>query len=212
MQILDFIDKKIKILCLGAHPDDIEIGCGGSILKLISNYNVEVNWIVFSASGERKKEAKESAYKFLEECNKKNIIIKDYEENFFPYEGKKIKEYFYEIRDYNPDLVFTHFKNDAHQDHRIINELTWNTFRDNSILEYEIPKYDGDISNPNLYIILDKKLCEKKIKYIRDSFLTQKSKHWFNEQTFWSILTIRGIESKSSTKYAEGFYANKIVL
>ena len=212
MQILDFKDKKIKILCLGAHPDDIEIGCGGSLLKLTSTYDTEVNWVVFSASEERKNEAITSANKFLEKSNKKTIIIKDYKESFFPYEGEKIKKYFYEIQDYNPDLIFTHFKMDGHQDHKTINELTWNTFRNNTILEYEIPKYDGDISNPNLYIILDKEQCRNKIKYINETFQTQQNKHWFNEQTFWSILTIRGVESRSATKYAEAFYANKIVI
>jgi LmbE family N-acetylglucosaminyl deacetylase len=212
MQLLDFKEKKIKILCLGSHPDDIEIGCGGTILKLTSNFDTEVIWIVFSGTDERKNEALISADKFLKNSDKKTVVIKEYKESFFPYQGDMIKKYFYEIQKHDPDLIFTHFNGDSHQDHKIISELTWNTFRNNTILEYEIPKYDGDLSNPNLFITLDKKLCKEKIDNICNIFKTQQNKHWFDEQTFWSYLTIRGIESKSSTRFAEGFFARKIVM
>jgi LmbE family N-acetylglucosaminyl deacetylase len=211
MNVLKIKKNDLKILCLGSHPDDIEIGCGGSILKLTSNYNTNIKWVVFSSNDKREQEAINSAEKFLSKSKKKNIIIHKFKENYFPY-NSEIKDYFYTLQDFNPDLIFTHYKYDAHQDHKSINQLTWNTFRNNMILEYEIPKYDRETSNPNFYINLDEETCREKIKHIIDNFQSQKNKHWFNEKTLWSILILRGIESKSDSKYSEGFSANKIAI
>ena len=212
--MFQFFNKKqdVKILCLGAHSDDIEIGCGGTILKLIDYYNdMDIKWIIFSAANERKLEANSSANLFLKGTINKDIIIKDFRESYFPYNGSIIKDYFEDIKQYNPDVIITHYKYDAHQDHRIISELTYNTFRNKLIIEYEIPKYDGDIGSPNLYITLSKILCEKKINYIINSFNTQKEKEWFTGDTFWSLLRLRGIESGFSNQYAEAFYCRKMV-
>ena len=207
-------NKKPKILCLGAHPDDIEIGCGGTILHIIEEIpEAQFYWVVFSGNSERVKEAYQSANMFLAGAKSNNIHIQDYRESYFPFVGAKIKDYFEKIvKEFSPDLIFTHNNNDAHQDHQLISDLTWNTFRDHLILEYEIPKYDGDLGNPNLFINLDNNLVQKKINFILEIFKSQAEKQWFDEETFRSILRIRGIESNSPTKYAEAFYCRKMVI
>ena len=204
----------LKILCLGAHSDDIEIGCGGTILKLLEeNDDVYVYWIVFSAEKKRAKEARESAGKFLINAKQKDIAIKRFKDGFFPYVGGEIKEFFEELKNgFTPDLIFSHYRQDLHQDHRLINELTWNTFRDQLILEYEIIKYDGDIGNPNFFVHLDEQTCQTKIKYILESFRSQSQRGWFTEDVFYSILRLRGLEANSLSKYAEGFFCRKAVL
>src|SRR4030042_5015158 len=146
----------LKILCLGAHSDDIEIGCGGTILKLIeSDKNIIGYWVVFSAGGKRKKESSKSVDLFLKNAKEKNVVLKDFKDGFFPYIGGEIKEYLEALKkQFHPDLIFTHYRKDLHQDHRLVSELTWNTFRDHLILEYEIPKYDGDLGSPNVFVHL----------------------------------------------------------
>ena len=204
----------LKILCLGAHSDDIEIGCGGTILRLLEEMkNVEVKWIVFSAEGQRIEEARKSAELFLGNARKKNIEIKNFRESFFPYMGSEIKECFEQIKnEVKPDIIFTHYRHDLHQDHRLLSELTWNTFRDHLILEYEIIKYDGDLGMPNFFVHLDEEVVRKKTKYILKSFKTQNNRKWFTKDAFMSILRIRGIESNAPEKYAEGFYCRKAVV
>lgn len=209
-------DSVYRILCLGSHCDDIEIGCGGTILRLIESYkNVVVYWVVFSSNPQREREALESANMFLKNAPEKRIIIKNFRDGFFPFIGREIKEFFeqlkQEISPNIPDIIFTHARNDFHQDHRLISDLTWNTFRNHFILEYEIPKYDGDLGNPNFFVHLDEVICQNKIKCILDSFQSQKGKQWFTEDTFLSILRIRGIESNAPSKYAEAFYCRKVV-
>src|SRR5437867_4440336 len=149
-------DAPIRILCLGAHCDDIEIGCGGTILTLLETYRkAAVDWVVFSSDQQRASEARESANLFLKQAESKNVVIKTFTNSFFPYIGAEIKRYFEELkREIAPDLVFTHYRNDLHQDHRLISELAWNSFRDHMILEYEIPKYDGDMGSPNSFVHL----------------------------------------------------------
>ena len=206
-------DRPLKILCLGAHSDDIEIGCGGTILRLLSEYeNVKIKWIVFSADGNRIEEAKRSAKLFLGNARKKDVVIKRFRESFFPYIGSEIKEYFEEIKnDLTPDIIFSHYRHDLHQDHRLLSELTWNTFRNHFILEYEIMKYDGDLGAPNFFVHLNESICNKKVQYIMASFKSQKNRDWFTPETFLSILRIRGIESNAPEKYAEGFYCRKVI-
>ncbi len=207
-------DKALKVLCIGAHSDDIEIGCGGTILWLLSQYNdVEVHWLVLGSNGQRDREAKASAKKFLVNAKKKEIQIKNFKDGFFPYIGAEIKGLFETLKQsVSPDIIFTHYRHDLHQDHRLISELTWNTYRNHLILEYEIIKYDGDLGVPNFYVRLNEKICNKKIDYLIESFKTQANKDWFTPDTFLSILRIRGIESKAPEKYAEGFYCRKLVL
>ena len=214
---LDLCMKKkgsgYRILCLGSHCDDIEIGCGGTILKLLKRYrNSEFYWIVFSSDQWRAKEAFKSAKLFLRHARQKHVVVKSFKTSFFPFIGAEIKEFFEELKqEFSPDLIFTHCRNDLHQDHRLISDLTWNTFRDHLVLEYEIPKYDGDLGSPNVFVHLEEPVCEKKIKYILDSFKTQSENHWFMEDTFKSILRLRGIESNAPDKYAEAFYCRKMV-
>lgn len=206
--------KKPRILCLGAHPDDIEIGCGGTILRFINEKpDAQFRWVVFSGSKIRNNEALESSSLFLKEIISKKIDINDFRESYFPFIGAEIKDYFERIkREFNPDLIFTHHIGDAHQDHNLISKLTWNTFRNHFIIEYEIPKYDGDLGTPNLYVYLDESLVQRKINNLCNIFCSQKKKSWFSKESFRSLLRIRGIESNSPTKYAEAFYCHKLVL
>jgi LmbE family N-acetylglucosaminyl deacetylase len=201
----------LRILCLGAHSDDIEIGCGGTLLKLIeTSINIEIWWVVFCARDQRKIEAQNSANEFLKDVAHRQVILKDFRDGFFPYIGTEVKDFFEELKSkIHPDLIFTHYRHDLHQDHRMICELTWNTYRDHFILEYEIPKYDGDLGSPNAFVHLDREICEKKIANITANFLTQESRHWFSGETFMALLTLRGIESRSPSSYAEAFYSRK---
>jgi LmbE family N-acetylglucosaminyl deacetylase len=203
-----------RVLCLGAHSDDIEIGCGGTILALLERFDdVIVNWIVFSSNQERACEARESADAFLGRARGKKIEVKQYRDGFFPFLGAQIKDDFEALkREYSPDLVLTHYRDDRHQDHRLISDLTWNTFRNHLILEYEIPKYDGDLGSPNFFVPLQETVCSRKIRHIVDSFKSQRQKQWFDEQTFLATLRLRGMEANSPTQYAEAFYCRKAVL
>ncbi len=202
-------NRELKILCLGAHSDDIEIGCGGTLLKMFSNYTItQVEWVVFATNEIRKKEATNSANTYLKNINNKNISVLNFRDGFLPYHAIEVKEEFEKIKkQIDPDIVFTHYRNDRHQDHRLINELAWNTFRNHVILEYEIPKWDGDIGNPNFYVNLDKDIIDKKNQLLRDCFLTQTSKHWFDDETFTALPRIRGMEA--ACRYAEAFYSRK---
>jgi LmbE family N-acetylglucosaminyl deacetylase len=207
-------DRILRILCIGAHSDDIEIGCGGTILRLISEYdNLEVYWVVFCSIHQREKESITSANRFLKDAKHKHIIIKHFKDGYFPYIGQEIKNCFELLKSrISPNIIFTHYRHDLHQDHRLISELTWNTYRDHVILEYEIIKYDGDLGVPNFFVHLDESICLEKIKFIMDSFKSQQNKDWFTPDALLSILRIRGIESKAPEKYAEGFYCRKLVL
>jgi len=207
-------DEPVNILCLGAHCDDIEIGCGGTILKLLERYTrTNVYWAVFSSDEQRAEEARQSASMFLSRAGSKNVVIKKFRNSFFPYVASDIKTHFEELKkEFFPDVILTHYKNDFHQDHRLISELTWNSFRDHLILEYEIPKYDGDFGSPNTFVHLDDSIAQKKIAFIMESFRSQRTKHWFDQETFRSILRLRGMESNSPGKYAEGFYCRKVVV
>ena len=204
----------LQVLCLGAHSDDIEIGCGGTILQLLSGYsNVDVRWIVFSSNAEREREARASADLFLKKAKSKKVIVKRFRDGFFPYDGTKIKESLEKMRkDLNPDLIFTHYRDDRHQDHRVVSDLTWNTFRQHLILEYEIPKYDGDMGSPNWFVPLKTRVCERKIKYICEMFKTQQVKGWLTEDTFLALMRLRGVECQAADKYAEAFYCRKLTL
>ena len=203
---------KYRILCLGAHSDDIEIGCGGTILELLRlNRSLEFHWIVFASGKEREREARQSAGLFLKGAARKTVGVLDYRNGFFPFVGAEIKEYFEKLKaELSPDIIFTHARDDLHQDHRLINQLTWNTWRDHMILEYEIPKYDGDLGTPNFFVPFDRKICERKIKYLMECFGTQHDKHWFTHDTFAGLMRIRGLEVVSPGKFAEAFYARKI--
>jgi len=204
----------LRVLCLGAHSDDIEIGCGGTILRLLASRNdVAVRWVVFSGSAEREEEARRSAELFLRGAAHSAVDLHSFRDGFFPYEGARIKEVFESLKDEpGPDVILTHRGRDRHQDHRLISELTWNTFRDHLVLEYEIPKYDGDLDTPNVYVPLDEDACRTKVAHLMDVFASQRSKRWFTPETFLGLMRLRGIECASPTGYAEGFEARKTVL
>jgi len=211
---LDSGTSPLRLLCLGAHCDDIEIGCGGTILRLTaSKRKIEVHWIVFCSDRQREQEASKSAKLFLEDVSDSRVIIHRFRDGFFPYLGAEIKERFEQLKtEFSPDLILTHYGHDLHQDHRLVSELTWNTFRNHLILEYEIPKYDGDFGAPNFFVPLDEAVCRRKIDNILSSFPSQSEKQWFSRELFSSILRLRGMEANASSGHAEGFYSRKAVL
>lgn len=206
--------RGLNILCIGAHADDIEIGCGGTILKLLRTHpGSRVVWVVLTARGERRKEAVKSAAEFLRGAESTKLVTKSFRESYLPYQGREVKKYFDTLPHViDPDLIFTHCRHDLHQDHRIVCELTWNTYRRHQILEYEIPKYDGDLGQPNIFVPLPDDISQTKVKLLMEGFATQRSKRWFTEDTFYGLLRIRGVESPKSTKYAEAFYGRKMAL
>lgn len=206
--------EPLRVLCLGAHCDDIEIGCGGTLLSLLGRYReVDVWWYVFSSNAERKREAEAGARAFLQGAGKRHIVIEEFRESFFPYQGADIKLDFEQLKcQVNPDLIFTHYRDDRHQDHRVISDLTWNTFRDNLILEYEILKYDGDLGSPNMYSALTLMQYQRKIDLLIEHFSSQHQKTWFDKEAFAAMLRIRGVECNAPEGYAEAFYCRKLCL
>jgi LmbE family N-acetylglucosaminyl deacetylase len=203
----------LNILCLGAHSDDIEIGCGGTILYLAQNYpNCVFHWVVLSADGVRAAEAQQASALFAGANAVRGPLLKAFRDGFFPFEGAEVKATFEELKAIFPDIIFTHSRQDSHQDHRLVAELTWNTFRDHFILEYEIPKYDGDIGQPSVFVPLETGVSEKKVQYLMDAFQSQHGKRWFRPDTFLSLMRLRGIECNSPSGYAEAFYCRKLVL
>ena len=214
LQFSPGVQSPLKLLFIGAHADDIEIGCGATILSLLERYlNCDVRWVVLSGSDERQREAKQCSDLFIRNAGDKRVNILSYEDGYFPQQAGEIKRYFEdELKPNDPSIVFTHNRHDLHQDHRIVSELTWNTFRNHLILEYEVLKYDGDLGQPNVYFHVSEKKCKEKVSNIMQCFQSQSEKHWFTEDTFWSMLRIRGVEAASSSKYAESFYGRKIAV
>ena len=203
----------LRVLAIGAHSDDIEIGCGGTVLRLVEDgLAASVGWVVLSAAGERAEEARASAASFLKQAPEHEVVVRGFRDGFLPYEGYQVKEFFEELKRFDPDLVLTHRRADVHQDHRLVGELTWNTFRNHLVLEYEIPKYEGDLGQPNLFVTLDRSRCERKIELLMEGFRSQRDRRWFTEDTFWSLLRLRGLESNSPSTYAEAFHARKLVI
>jgi len=183
-------------------------------MRLAKDYpNLEIAWVVLGAQGDRAAEARESAESFLEQVKVKEIIVRGFRDGFFPYLGAEIKEFFEQLKQGpSPDLIFTHFRHDLHQDHRLVCELTWNTYRDHWIMEYEIPKYDGDLAAPNLFVHLDDATGRRKVAHILAHFKTQQDRPWFSEDTFLALMRLRGVESRAPGNYAEAFYCRKIVV
>jgi LmbE family N-acetylglucosaminyl deacetylase len=216
MHRFDFSRKSstpVRVLCLGAHPDDIEIGCGGLILQLLHTHKrVAIDWVVFSAEGRREREAHRSAALFARSARHLRVLVFKFRDGFFPYEGGAIKDVFESLKsDLDPDLVLTHYRDDRHQDHRVISDLAWNTFRDHCVLEYEVPKYDGDLGVPNFFVPFDGQTCRRKVTFLRRAFGTQRNKHWFKDETFTGLMRLRGMECRAPEGYAEAFYGRKIV-
>lgn len=211
---LDFCGRPIKLMFIGAHSDDIEIGCGGTILQWLLTYkNVEVTWVVFSAAQERAIEAKNSANIFSHGAGQINLVLYEFDDGYFPSHFMNIKTRFEYLKSVeNPDIVFTHYLYDRHQDHQLISELTWQTFRDHLIFEYEIPKYEGDLSQPNLFVQLTKDVARRKIDNLMHCFGSQRAKSWFKETTFSALMQLRAIECRADSGFAEAFYVRKMQL
>jgi LmbE family N-acetylglucosaminyl deacetylase len=203
----------VRLLAIGAHPDDIEIGCCGTILKLLEEDALSaIGWVVLSGKGERADEARASAEAVLSGVDEKRLMLRDFRDGFFPYDGGDIKEFFESLKEFSPDIVLTHQRADLHQDHRVACELTWNTFRDHLILEYEVPKYDGDMGSPNLFVPLGEDLRHRKIDHLMTHFASQRPKRWFKDDLFSGLLRLRGMECNSPTSFAEAFYCRKAML
>ena len=203
-----------EFLFLGAHSDDIEIGCGGTILRLIESVrDLSVRWIVFSGSGERAAEAHRSATELLAGCPRAQVEVLGFRDGYFPFEGAAIKDRFEALkRELRPSLILTHWGGDAHQDHRLIAELTHCTFRDHLVLEYEIPKYDGDLGNPTLFVPLSREQLGRKVAAIGRHFGSQRARGWFTEETFTALARLRGVGCNAPEGVAEAFYVRKLVL
>lgn len=206
--------RPLKLLCLGAHCDDIEIGCGGTVLKLLAEHpGAQVRWVVFTGSAQRHDEAGIAAERFLAGAAERRVELLSYRESFLPQAWGSIKEEFERIKlEFAPGLVLTHARQDWHQDHRIVSELTWNTFRDHLIWEYEIPKYEGDLGNPNLFVPLDRPQAEAKVAHLNACFASQHRRAWFDETTFFGLMRLRGVGCNAPSGYAEAFTARKLVL
>jgi len=201
-----------RVLAIGCHADDLEIGCGGTLLTLVAaNPAVEVDWVVLAAPGERGAEARASAAAFLDGARAVRVEVHEFRDGFLPYVGGEVKEVFEELkRRVDPQLVLTHAGYDFHQDHRLACELTWNTYRSHAILEYEIPKVDGDLGRPNLYVPLSAGTVAKKIDLLERHFPSQAERHWFDRETFLGLMRLRGMECIASSRYAEAFTARKV--
>lgn len=202
------------ILFLGAHCDDVEIGCGATVLRLIEAYpDADFQWVIFSSDEKRAAETRRAAGMLMAGATRSNVTIKTFRNSFFPYIGIELKEFFEELkRSINPDVVFTHHRDDRHQDHRTLSDLTWNSFRSHLIVEYEIPKYDGDLGQPNLYVPVTEVMIQRKIETLMACYATQANHQWFTPDTFAGLMRIRGIECDSPTGYAEAFHARKMIV
>jgi LmbE family N-acetylglucosaminyl deacetylase len=205
---------RLSVLCLGAHSDDIEIGAGATLLNLMDrNVRLDVRWCVLSGGGEREREARASATDFLSRAASAAVEVMSFRDGFFPEQGEQIKSWFEMLKErVEPDLIFTHCRDDAHQDHRQLSRLTWNTFRDHCILEYEIPKWDGDIGQPNVYVPVSASALQRKIDLLMSHFGSQRSKQWFDAETFLGLARLRGMECRAPERYAEAFFARKLSL
>lgn len=206
--------ERLSVLCLGAHSDDIEIGAGGTLLSwLEQGIRLDVQWCVLGGVDERGREARASAAEFLEGAADRTIEIMNFRDGFFPEQGDQIKSWFESLKGrVNPDVVLTHRRDDAHQDHRQVSRLAWNTFRDHLILEYEIPKWDGDMGRPNIYMPASESVIRRKVNLLMAHFGSQRSKHWFDPETFLGLARLRGMECRAPERYAEAFIARKLSL
>jgi len=207
-------DRTLSVLCLGAHADDIEIGAGGTLLGWIAaGLRLQVCWCVLSAPGARAAEARASAAAFLAGAATTTVELGQFEDGFFPYQGHEIKVWLEDLRArIEPDVVLTHRGGDAHQDHREVCQLTWNLFRDHLILEYEIPKWDGDLGRTNLYVPVDEQAAERKIAHLLAAFPSQADRDWFTADAFRAMLRLRGLEARSPSGFAEAFVARKLII
>jgi len=202
------------VLCLGAHCDDIEIGCGGTLVELQQRHpGVQFVWVLFSGEDVRERETRAAAQALMGTGANLKVAVHKFRGSYFPHCASDIKDAFETMRkEVKPDLIFTHYLTDRHQDHRVLSELTWNTFRSHAVLEYEIPKYDGDLAHPGVFVPLPAATVERKINTLMECFASQRDHQWFDPELFRGLMRLRGIECNSPTRYAEAFHARKLVL
>ncbi len=207
-------NKTLSVLCIGAHSDDIEIGCGGTILTWLKTMPaIDIAWVVLSATPDRENEAKKSARALLQMARQREIVSSNFRDGFFPAEYADIKEYFEGLKGrFSPDVIFTHWLEDRHQDHRIAAELTWNTWRNHLIFEYEIAKFEGDLQPTNTYVEIPHRIASRKVAHLDRHFGTQRNKDWFNAENFFALMRLRGLECRAASGFAEAFHARKLVL
>jgi LmbE family N-acetylglucosaminyl deacetylase len=210
--VLKAPERTARILCLGAHCDDIEIGCGGSLLHLQESASVHIDWVVCSGTQQRGEETRAAMLRLVAPEARGELILGEFRDGFFPSSHAQLKDFIESVkrRLQPPDLILCHEREDRHQDHRMVNELVWNTFRDHVVLEYEIPKWDGGLGQPNLYVPVTEAQARAKVAALLESHHSQLQKDWFNTETFMALLRLRGIESRSPSGYAEGFHARKL--
>lgn len=206
--------KRLQILCIGAHCDDIDIGCGGTLLSVLERDRAaQVTWVVLGSTPVRARELRTSARRFLRRAGKAEVLVHQFRDGFFPAQYAAIKEVFESLKRLpDPDLIFSHHRADLHQDHRVVAELTWNTFRNHLILEYEIPKYEGGLTTPSAYVSLTRVQVERKIAILLNSYATQRAKRWFTDDSFRALMRLRGLESGGESGWAEGFHVSKFLL
>jgi LmbE family N-acetylglucosaminyl deacetylase len=205
--------RPLRLLLIGAHCDDIEIGCGGTVCELLERYpDAEVDWVVLSSDRARAAEARRAARLLMGTGKGRRVSLQRFRNSFFPAYSQKIKEWFEGLKKISPDIVFAHYRDDLHQDHRMIGELVWNTFRDHLVLEYEIPKYDGGLGSPNVFVPLKRATVNRKIDTLMQVFGSQRSKSWFTEDTFSALMRLRGVECNAKEGFAEAFYGRKLFL
>jgi LmbE family N-acetylglucosaminyl deacetylase len=206
--------EALRVLCIGAHCDDIEIGCGGTLLALQATGVIgRIGWVVLSGSEARRREAEHAMRLLVGDKARDRLVFGDFTDGSMPAEYKAIKAFFESLKEIPaPDLILTHHRDDRHQDHRVVNEMTWNTFRNHLILEYEVPKWDGELGQPNLYVPIARELGERKIAALLEAFGSQGGRDWFTRDTFEAMLRLRGIESRAESGWAEAFHARKLRL
>jgi len=203
----------LKVLCIGAHCDDIEIGCGATLLRLAAERPLDVSWLVLCSTPKRAAEVKASASRFLRRARRRSLQVEAFRDGYLPAQWAQVKDCFEALkREQQPDLIFTHERDDRHQDHRVASELTWNTFRDHAILEYEVPKYDGGLGQPAFYVPVSRAVAQRKAQYLATVYASQRGRHWFDEHTFMALMRVRGIECNAPQGLAEAFHARKLVL
>jgi LmbE family N-acetylglucosaminyl deacetylase len=206
--------RPLRLLCIGAHSDDMEIGCGGTVLTWLANMPaIEVTWVILSAEGARASEARSSARALLRRAVAQEVVIADFRDGFLPAQYADVKSFFEDLKGkVDPDVVLTHWLQDRHQDHRFAAELTWNTWRNHLVLEYEIAKYEGDLGQPNAYMPIPASLARRKVSHLGRYFSSQRSKDWFIADNFLALMRIRGMECRAASGFAEAFHARKLVL
>jgi len=206
--------KPLRVLCVGAHSDDLEIGCSGTVLTWLGGGTaIDVTWVVLSAGSERGDEARRSATRLLRGAVRRQVLLGDFRDGFFPAQYVEVKEFFERLKaSTDPDVILTHHLQDRHQDHRLAAELTWNTWRDHLILEYEVAKFEGDLGQPNAYVPVSASVARRKASHLRKHFASQRARSWFKEENFLALMRVRGVECRSSSGFAEAFHARKLVL